>query len=130
MSTYVFISRYGLDDNFRGPEDEGIPDKYLKALTAISVNIPEGRYGTRYNERHSTIFELIQLLCTKCLICSKCFILFFFVFTILDQVVSYQWTARTMLYFMKKHYFVNQSIPIIAHGHLKCFLLKLNLSQL
>ena len=77
MSTHVFIPRYGLDDNFRGPEDEGIPDKYLEALTAISVNIPEGRYGTRYNGRHSTIFELIQLLCTKCLICSICFILFF-----------------------------------------------------
>ena len=43
----LFSPRYGLDDNFRSPEDDGLPDKYLEAMTAISVNIPEGRYGTK-----------------------------------------------------------------------------------
>ena len=57
-------ARYGIDDVFRGPEDEGLPDNFLEALSAISVNIPEVKYGTRTNsiividdEDNATFFE-------------------------------------------------------------------------
>jgi hypothetical protein len=46
---HFLFPRYGVDDVFRGPEDEGFPDCFLEVLSAISVksNIPEIQYGTR-----------------------------------------------------------------------------------
>ncbi|XP_028396610.1 transport and Golgi organization 2 homolog [Dendronephthya gigantea] len=45
-------TRYGVDDAFRGPEDEGLPDMFLERLSAISVKIPEMNYCSR---THSVI---------------------------------------------------------------------------